>query len=149
MKVALVSTYIHPVALGLRFVSSYIKAVGHDVEILFMSSRSDSAEADFTPEVLDVFVEHCRKADLIVMTNTFFRACTLTETLRKAGVRAPILWGGTHPTVAPEESLEVADMICVGEGEEADAPAPRTPGGRPEPAGAPQPRLTGRRAFRQ
>src|SRR5262249_39074869 len=34
------------------------------------------------------------------------------------GIKAPIVWGGTHPTVAPEESVGVADVICVGEGEE-------------------------------
>ncbi|HOB74147.1 MAG TPA: radical SAM protein [Phycisphaerae bacterium] len=121
MKVALVSSYTHPVALGLRYVSSYLKAAGHEVEVLFMCSSRKRAEGDWSPAVLDAFVEHCRHADLIgisLMTNTFFRACALTETLRKAGIKAPILWGGTHPTVAPDECLEVADIICVGEGEE-------------------------------
>jgi anaerobic magnesium-protoporphyrin IX monomethyl ester cyclase len=45
------------------------------------------------------------------------RACVLTEAIRKAGIKAPIVWGGTHPTVAGDESIEVADMVCVGEGE--------------------------------
>lgn len=121
MKIALVSTYTHPIALGLRFVSSYIKAAGHDVEMLFMSSKRDTADADFPPAALEAFIERCRKVDLIgmgLMTNTFHRATVLTEAIRKAGIKAPIIWGGTHPTVAPDESLEVADMICVGEGEE-------------------------------
>jgi radical SAM superfamily enzyme YgiQ (UPF0313 family) len=121
MKVVLVSTYTHPVALGLRYVSSYLKSAGHDVEMIFMSSKRDTAEADFAPEALDAFVERCRRAELIgmsLMTNTFHRACVLTGVLRDAGIEAPIIWGGTHPTVAPDESLEVADMVCVGEGEE-------------------------------
>jgi anaerobic magnesium-protoporphyrin IX monomethyl ester cyclase len=121
MKVTLVSTYTHPIALGLRYVSSYLKAAGYDVQMLFLSSKRDTARADFAPALLDDFVERCRDSDLIgmsLMTNTFNRACVLTERLRLAGVRAPIVWGGTHPTVAPEESLEVADVICVGEGEE-------------------------------
>lgn len=121
MKVALVSTYTHPIALGMRFVSSYIKAAGHDVECLFMCSKRDTAEADFSPAAMEAFIEMCRGADLIgmsLMTNTFHRASVLTESLRRAGVQAPVIWGGTHPTVAPDESLEVADMICVGEGEE-------------------------------
>ena len=121
MKVALVSTYTHPIALGLRYVSSYLKAAGHNVEMIFMSSKRDTAEADFGPAAVEAFVERCRQAELIgmsLMTNTFYRACFLTETLRKTGVKAPIIWGGTHPTMAPDESLEAADMICVGEGEE-------------------------------
>ncbi len=121
MRIALVSTYTHPIALGLRFVSSYLKAAGHQVEMMFMASKRDTAEADFSEQALEALVDRCRHADLVgmsLMTNTFRRASVLTERLRRAGVNAPILWGGTHPTVAPEESLEVADIICVGEGEE-------------------------------
>ena len=121
MRIALVATYTHPIALGLRLVSSYLKAVGHDVEMIFMKSKRDTAKADFSEAALDDFVERMRHQDLIgmgLMTNTFFRACVLTQRIREAGIGAPIIWGGTHPTVAPNESLEVPDIICVGEGEE-------------------------------
>ena len=121
MKIALVSTYTHPLALGLRYVSSYLKAAGHDVVMIFMSSKRDTAKADFTEAVLESLLERLRDRDLIgmsLMTNTFHRAGMLTERIRNADIKVPIVWGGTHPTVAPEESLEVADIICVGEGEE-------------------------------
>ena len=120
MQIALVATYTHPIALGLRYVSAYLKAHGHSVDMFFMKSKRDTAEADFPAALLDELVERLRSADLIgmsLMTNTFHRACVLTEVIRKAGLKAPLVWGGTHPTVAPDESLEVADMICVGEGE--------------------------------
>lgn len=121
MRVALISTYTHPIALGLRYVSSYLKAAGCDVEMIFMSSRRDTARADFSEAALRDLIERLRGRDLIgmsLMTNTFHRACVLTQRIRDAGLRAPIIWGGTHPTVAPDESIEVADVICVGEGEE-------------------------------
>ncbi len=120
MNVVLVSAHPHPVALGLRYVSAYLKAAGHSVTVLFMSSRKATTRPDFAPAVLEAFVEHCRRADLIgisLMTGNFHRACALTETLRTAAVKAPIVWGGTHPTIASAESGEVADVICVGEGE--------------------------------
>ena len=120
MRIALIATYTHPIALGLRYVSSFLKDRGQDVEMFFMRSKRDTAEADFSPALLAELVERLRDADLIgmsLMTNTFHRAIVLTETIRSAGIKAPIIWGGTHPTVAPEESLEVADMICIGEGE--------------------------------
>ena len=120
MKIALVSTYTHPIALGLRYVSSFLKAHGQAVQMFFMRSKRDTAEADFSPPLLTELTERLRDADLIgmsLMTNTFGRACVLTEAIRDAGITAPIVWGGTHPTVAPEESMEVADIICVGEGE--------------------------------
>ena len=122
MRVALVSTYSHPAALGLRYISACLKDHGHQVEVFFLSSRRETAKADFSPALLDELVERVRQAGLIgmsVMTNTFYRACALTEAIRGAGIKAPIVWGGVHPTVAPEECLEAADIVCVGEGERA------------------------------
>jgi anaerobic magnesium-protoporphyrin IX monomethyl ester cyclase len=37
----------------------------------------------------------------------------------KAELNLPILWGGMHPTFLPENCLEAADYICLGEAEEA------------------------------
>lgn len=122
MRIALIATYTHPIALGLRYVSAYLKAHGHVVQCYFMRSKRDTAEADFSKDLLGELVDRVREADLIgmsLMTNTFHRACVLTDTIRRAAVKAPIVWGGTHPTVAPEESLEVAEIICIGEGEQA------------------------------
>jgi len=122
MKIGLVATYTHPFALGLRYISSYLKSTGHDVIMLFMSSRRDTTAPDWTPAALDDFVERLRDRDLVglsLMTNTFHRACALTTRIRAAGLRAPIVWGGTHPTVATAECLPHADAVCVGEGEEA------------------------------
>jgi anaerobic magnesium-protoporphyrin IX monomethyl ester cyclase len=122
MRITLVSTYTHPIALGLRYVSSYLKAAGHNVEVIFMSSRRDTTEADFSAAALENLVERVRDRELIglsLMTNSFHRAGVLTQHIRAAGIKTPIIWGGTHPTVAAEESLEIADVICIGEGEEA------------------------------
>ena len=120
MHLALVATHTHPISLGLRYVSAYLKRHGHNVRMIFMSSKRDTAKPDFSPALLDAFIDQVREADLIgmsLMTNTFVRAGLLTEAIRKAGLKTPIVWGGTHPTVAPDESIEVADMVCVGEGE--------------------------------
>lgn len=121
MRITLISTYTHPIALGLRCVSSYLKACGHDVEVLFMSSRRDTARPDWSAAAIEHMLARLGDRDLVgmsLMTNTFHRAVFLTERIRAAGIRVPIIWGGTHPTVAPDESLAVADAICVGEGEE-------------------------------
>lgn len=121
MRITLISTYTHPISLGLRYVSSYLKAAGHDVEMIFMSSKRDTAQPDWSPAAVDNLMSRLQDRDLIgmgLMTNTFHRASFLSEKIRDSGIKTPIIWGGTHPTVAPDESLEVADAICVGEGEE-------------------------------
>ncbi len=52
------------------------------------------------------------------MTNYFVKITHLTEGVKKK-INIPVIWGGVHPTVAPEECLDIADYICVGEGEAA------------------------------
>jgi len=122
MQIALIATYGHPLALGLRYVSATLKRSGHAVRMIFMMSRRDTASARFPRPLIGALVDLVRDVDLIgvsLMTNTFHRARVLTDAVRAAGVRAPIVWGGVHPTLAPEESLETADIVCIGEGERA------------------------------
>lgn len=122
MRIALISTYPHPLALGLRCISAYLKAHGQDVTMFFMRSKRETTEVDFSPALVADLVQRLRSAELIgisLMTGSFHRACALTEAIRRAGIKTPIIWGGTHPTVAPTESLQVADIICLGEGEQA------------------------------
>ena len=140
MRIALVATYTHPISLGLRYVSAYLKHHGHDVRMIFMSSKRDTAKADFSPQLLGSFVDHLRDVDLIgmsLMTNNFVRACALTEAVRQADLKAPVVWGGTHPSVAPDESVEVADLACVGEGERAMLELVETLEAGKDPSGVP------------
>lgn len=78
MKIVLVSVHTHPVALGLRYVSSCLKAAGHDVEILFMCPRKATTDTRFARPVLEACTERCRRADLVgmsLMTGNCLRAC--------------------------------------------------------------------------
>ncbi len=52
------------------------------------------------------------------MTNYFINAVQITRKL-KMELAVPVLWGGIHPTVRPLECLKHAEMVCIGEGEEA------------------------------
>ena len=75
----------------------------------------------YNDEVFDSLHSLCCDSDLIgfsLMTNYFLKVKDLTIKLKEK-LAVPIIWGGIHPTVKPEECLEYADMICLGEGEEA------------------------------
>jgi radical SAM superfamily enzyme YgiQ (UPF0313 family) len=69
--------------------------------------------------VLKEISKNCQDSDLVgitLMTSAFLLATNITEYLKKNN-KAPVIWGGIHPTIMPEECLEHADMICIGEGE--------------------------------
>ena len=53
-----------------------------------------------------------------VVEIAFDTVARMTEQLREEH-SVPIIWGGTTPTLQPERCLKYADLVCVGEGDEA------------------------------
>src|SRR3989344_1615036 len=128
MDVTLISPFGNLDNVGIRSISSYLKSNKFDVNLVFMPSEGAtdiSKHMDFadyySSKVLDQVAETCKKSKLIgitVMANYVPRVTKLTNDLRKRGVKALIIWGGMHPTLCPEDCVNVADAACVGEGEE-------------------------------
>jgi anaerobic magnesium-protoporphyrin IX monomethyl ester cyclase len=52
-----------------------------------------------------------------VLTDGFYFAQRLSKDIRQFLPDAKIVFGGIHATLCPEESLQSADYVCVGEGE--------------------------------
>ncbi|MFC2149548.1 B12-binding domain-containing radical SAM protein [Candidatus Auribacterota bacterium] len=82
---------------------------------------------DFFTEVtqadLDVLLDQLekQKPDLIgigLKSSQFEMARRITKAI-KDRLDIPIIWGGAHPTIDPENCIKHADMVCVGEGAEA------------------------------
>ena len=117
MRIALISSYTHPIALGLRYLSASLKAHGHQVEMFFMRSKRDTAEANFSPALLSELIQRVRKADLIglsLMTNSFHRACVITDAIRESGVNEEEFFtkgssGGTMISSGYTAVLEIID----------------------------------------
>jgi len=63
-------------------------------------------------------------------TATLEVARELTARVHRELAGAPVVWGGIHPTVCPEESLQDADAVCRGEGEHTLAELCADPGRR-------------------
>jgi anaerobic magnesium-protoporphyrin IX monomethyl ester cyclase len=126
VKVGLISPYSDITAYGLRCLSSYLKSLGHQVKIIFLPDYreevEDRREADdrYPPELLAEIARHCQDSGLIgisLMTYCFERVAQLSDYLR-AQLHVPVIWGGIHATIRPEECLNHADFACRGEGEE-------------------------------
>lgn len=128
IKLSLISCYEEVAATGLRFLSAYLKSKGHHVSLILMPDQDSpgweegqSHRNPYTEKAVRNLAEHCRNSDLIgfsLMTKTFLKAKNLTLRLRKY-LDIPIIYGGIHATVRPEECIKYADIICLGEGEEA------------------------------
>jgi radical SAM superfamily enzyme YgiQ (UPF0313 family) len=77
----------------------------------------DGVEVDIVDEKFRP-VPDGRGYDLIgitAMTPLAPKAYRMADTYRRLGV--PVIMGGYHPTVLPDEALEHADSVCIGEAE--------------------------------
>jgi radical SAM superfamily enzyme YgiQ (UPF0313 family) len=96
--------------LGIMCIGAALRAEGHEVGIL------DLAVDDI--EELDRAVE---EVDLIGMSSStalYGRACLLLDRIRERRPDLPVVIGGPHATVLPEETLARGfDAVAIGEGE--------------------------------
>lgn len=126
-KIGLVSPYSNLSAIGLRYISASLRAADWKTRLVFLP---DLEELRYSPKphppaypqpVLDSVCALLADVDMVgitVMSNYYGRARSLTQAIQQA-LHVPVIWGGIHPTVMPEECLQWADFVCVGEGEEA------------------------------
>lgn len=102
-------------AEGLAALAASLKEAGHAPVLLHVTSPLP--KEDFCTAVKKV------EADLIGFTvrSSAFVYCSQYAAWAKEVSPAPVIWGGYHPTLAPEECLAVpeVDAVCLGEGDEA------------------------------
>jgi len=117
MKVTLISPFPDVYSYGIRVISSVLKKAGHETQILFLTREFWEPYSD---KVLDQAVEYCRGSDAVGMTvfSNFWENSQLVTRAIRERLDIPVIWGGIHATVRPEESLTEADYVVIGEAEE-------------------------------
>ncbi len=125
MKITLISPYPDITSFGIRTISSYLKHTGHHTRLIFLpdpcGDNITHGVQRYDESVLDGIIPLCDDSDIIgitLMTNFFEGAVQITRKI-KTKLDKPIIWGGIHPTVSPETCLQYADMVCIGDGEDA------------------------------
>lgn len=135
MHFAFVSLY-DTGAAGLRSISAFLKSRGHRVSVLFYGEmgRTHKEFHQFSKiEYAQSAVKWCQEEhqqelinalrqlhpDLIGISlrSAFIRTAKELTKAFKESFSVPILWGGIHPTLSPDESIQYADIVCRGEGE--------------------------------
>jgi anaerobic magnesium-protoporphyrin IX monomethyl ester cyclase len=126
MKISLIS--MDPIlgAFGLRSISSCLKQSGHTTEILFMQSAVEHEkvlikhDSIYSGKILQAVSDKVRGADLIGLSCMAVEAPKALQIVKYLGaLKVPIIWGGIHATSHPDECIQYADYVCIGEGEDA------------------------------
>ena len=123
MKITLISIYPDLQSFGIRTVSACLKKDGHDVDLIFLQKDGNDGQAflkHYADKTMDDLIKLTKGSDLVgitLMSNYWDNAIQLTKKI-KENYDIPVVWGGIHPTIRPDECLDHADMICIGEAEE-------------------------------
>jgi anaerobic magnesium-protoporphyrin IX monomethyl ester cyclase len=123
--IALISPYDSFEAHGLRSISSYLKVNGIRTEMIFLPSYTETWQFFFRQEQSTTYsqdvlndlrriVSDCDAVGITMMTMDKPRVRTLIHAL--APLEKPTILGGVHPTVFPEDAIELADHLVIGEG---------------------------------
>ena len=103
-------------SINTRSLSSYLKKNGFHVVCLFCEDYSaDKNHA----AIINFLNDHdISLVGISTVTDDYRLAVEVTQTI-KSKTDLPVILGGAHANVKPEECLQFADMISKGEGEEA------------------------------
>jgi radical SAM superfamily enzyme YgiQ (UPF0313 family) len=107
----------------MRYIASVLRQEGFNVSMVFFKEKNialDLMELP-TPDEYNSLMKLLKDIDpdligIGVRSSFLAIAGEITHRIQKELGR-PVIWGGTHATVAPEHSIQTADMICLGEGE--------------------------------
>lgn len=133
-KIVLIVNSVLGKTYGLNIIAAQLKKLGADVKVLYlaeisspsvysqtlMSEKNTPGCREFSESVVAQVLDVCREASLLgmsLLTSGYFNAVQLTTRLKDKLGNIPIIWGGKHPTINPEECLQHADVVCVGEGD--------------------------------
>ena len=101
---------------GLATLSSVLKGAGHEISLI------RTAQVGSDEHFVDLLKHH--QPNLIgfsVMSNFATKARNYAKLAKKHLLEIPVVFGGVHPTLEPDEVIkyDYLDYVCVGEGEEA------------------------------
>jgi radical SAM superfamily enzyme YgiQ (UPF0313 family) len=121
MKIALINISCDIRTIGLLNVSSVLTTnkIPHSFVYVVLPIGIQDLPGKVHSGLVNFLSEN--KFDLIgisVATVYYNVACQVTRLIRESLPEAFVVWGGIHASVAPDESLQNCDAVCVGEGEE-------------------------------
>ncbi len=107
-----------------RTLHAVLDEAGFDVRSIFFkqlnpNNTMDPPAAEEIEHTVNVIAELRPYLIGMSLRSAHLKLAGRLTTALKARLDTPVLWGGTHPSIKPQQCLEFADMVCLGEGEDA------------------------------
>lgn len=114
-KIIFISTEGSVYCFGLRILSSVVKKYGYESIMVFMPTIYES----YSKKEIKQLIKICEGALAICISSmaiNFKRAIQVANSLKQVNI--PLIMGGIHATLNPEECLKYVDFVCIGEGDD-------------------------------
>ena len=110
--------------LGIRYLSSNLKAHGYEPKLIFMKTFNSYDVDDPTPAEYDLLYKTIQGLDpsyigISIMCSFYLNVVSNIVAKLRTLTQAPILIGGAYATLFPEECLKLGDVVFRGESEDA------------------------------
>jgi len=106
---------------GVRYISAMLRRNGFEPHLILLKRWVNNQISGPTEKEENIFRDVIREINPAVVGFGFgapyFKIAARLSSLLRQDSKALILWGGIFPTVCPEDCIEHADVVCVGEGE--------------------------------
>ncbi len=108
---------------GIRYLAASLRKAGFEPHLVLIKRWVNNDLKPPTDKETRLFIDLVKELDPLLVgigfgAPYFPMVTALTRRLRQV-LPVPVLWGGVHPTVCPEDCIDHVDYVCVGEGEEA------------------------------
>ncbi|MFH1096249.1 MAG: radical SAM protein [Candidatus Desantisbacteria bacterium] len=118
---SLISLY-HIKNFGVRYLHSFLKSKGACPNLIFFKHSYFNNATAPTKKELEQLINVLKQSrteivGISVSCSAYLETAKVITKAIKETLNIPVLWGGVHPTVDPEECIQHADMLCLGEGE--------------------------------
>lgn len=120
MKVGIISLYGIENS-GVRYLSSMLKQSNHEVYLILFKKWINNNVCPPTDEEIRILISllsHLKVGLVgIGFGSPYFKVAKKISLKVKQELNVPIVWGGIHPTLVPNQCINIADVVCIGEGE--------------------------------
>ena len=116
MKILLISTLPTTENFGIKYLHAFLLRAGHDSSIVFVPRHTTGALSALI-DFIRAFRPDAAGCGFMTFEASFAREIGLA--VKKHFPEVLFMAGGIHPTINPGECLEYADIVCLGESEEA------------------------------
>lgn len=105
-----------------RILAAGARRAGHRVIEIFFKDWINNGFQQPNRFELDALISLLKEHDVqlaavSVRASAYHKVATQLTELMRARADIPVLWGGTHVILDPERCVQVADAVCVGEGD--------------------------------